>query len=86
MSDEGYGDSVRQLYSQFLYRVKTFGGNINIGFFSPTLYITAKFFKEFRNLFLSKYIFEGGFIFKASHFSDVQENWGISFSILSNEK
>lgn len=73
------------LYAQFLYRIflvkKHYNlTNCHIGLFSPTLFLTGSSFFEFRKVFLSQFKFIEGVQFKASHFADVADSWGISFS------
>ena len=85
MSTEKLGYSSRQLYTQFLYRVSKLSknNNIHIAIFSNGLYKTSVNFTEFRKYFFEKFKFERGFIFPASHFSDVSSGWGIDFSVWS---
>lgn len=84
---DGYGDSVRQLYSQFLYKIQKMNkinNNIKIAIFSPPLFLSGSFFKQFRDLFLKDFKYNKGFLFEARHFSDVAKGWGISFTIFEN--
>ena len=80
------GQANKQLYAQFLYRIclikKHYNlSNIHIGLFSPTLYLMGDYFKEFRREFFDNFSYKNGVLFCASHFADVKNNWGISFSI-----
>jgi len=88
MSLEKLGYSSRQLYTQFLYRISKLSknNNIKIAIFSNGLYKTSVNFTEFRKYFFDKFKFETGFIFPASHFSDVSSGWGIDFTIWSAGK
>jgi hypothetical protein len=88
MSLEKLGYSSRQLYTQFLYRVSKLSknNNIRIAVFSNGLYKTSVNFTEFRKYFFNNFKFETGFIFPASHFSDVSSDWGIDFSVWSAGK
>jgi hypothetical protein len=81
MNKEKMGLSVKNLYSQFIYRITKLG-KINIAVFSKPLMFSGIDFEVFRNKILSRYTFEKGFIFKASEFDDVSTKWGVSFSIL----
>ena len=85
MSTEKLGYSSRQLYTQFLYRVSKLSknNNIHIAIFSNGLYKTSVNFTEFRKYFFENFKFERGFIFPASHFSDVSNGWGVDFSVWS---
>ena len=88
MLEEGIGSCSQNLYSQFLYRIirikKIFNlTNIHIGLFSPPLFLTGETWQNFRNQFLDNFKYEKGMYFKASHFADVADRWGISFTIWS---
>lgn len=83
----GWGKSSSNLYTQFLYRISKFqeiNKNVKIGIFCPPLFLSGSSFKSFRERFLPNFSFEKGFLFEASHFSDVAKGWGISFSIFNN--
>ena len=74
------------LYAQFLYRIMMIKEQYNltdvhIALFSPTLFLTGSSFKNFRGKFLNQFAFNNAVQFKASHFADVADSWGISFSI-----
>ncbi len=79
------GDSSKQLYAQFIYRLHSFNANINIAMFSNPSYLTGEKFKKFREMVISDYDFKGGFVMDASNFDDVK-SWGLTFSILSHKK
>ena len=86
MLEDGYGDSAQQLYTQFLYRILKFKidfnlSNVNICTFANPLFLTGVSFRNFRRRFFHHFKFEKGMLFNASHFSDVSDDWGISFSI-----
>jgi hypothetical protein len=85
MKQNVMGDSAKQLYAQFLYKIHSFSGNINIGMFSNPSYLTGEKFSKFREVIMSDYDFKGGFVMDASNFADVK-SWGLTFSILSNKK
>lgn len=80
---------IANLYAQFLYRIMMIKEQYNltdvhIALFSPTLFLSGDSFKVFRNYFLKEFAFNKAVQFKASHFADVADNWGISFSIWNN--
>ena len=86
MLNEKIGSCSQNLYAQFLYRImqikKTYNlTNCYIGLYSPTLFLTGPSWKIFRKLFLKEFSFLCGCQFKASHFADVSDSWGISFSV-----
>ena len=83
------GGCSQNLYAQFLYRIAEIKKqynltDIHIGLFSPTLFLTGSSWKGFRNYFLKEFAYNNGVQFRASHFADVADNWGISFSIWNN--
>ena len=89
MLTHNIGASSQNLYAQFLYRITMIKRefnltNVHICLFSPTLFLTGTSWKGFRNIFLNEFAFSNAVQFKASHFADVADNWGISFSIWSN--
>jgi len=79
-SMKNMGNSVEQLYTQFLYKISLIN-NTNIAIFSPQLYKTGSSLKDFRNYFYTKYKCKNSMSFKASHFADVSKEWAIDFSI-----
>lgn len=84
-----FGNASNNLYAQFLYRIMMIKEQYNltdvhIGLFSPTLFLTGGKWVKFRESFLSAFSFNNAVQFKASHFADVADNWGISFSIWNN--
>jgi hypothetical protein len=80
MSD--MGNSVEQLYSQFLYRfIKE--GDFKICIFSPALFMSGSSFEKFRLKFLNKMSLKDGFLMNASEF-DGTSDWGLSFTIWDN--
>jgi hypothetical protein len=85
MKKNTMGDSSKQLYAQFIYRLHSFNANINIAMFSNPSYLTGEKFKKFREMVISDYDFKGGFVMDASNFDDVK-SWGLTFSILSHKK
>lgn len=84
MNNEQIGLCVKNLYTQFIYRI-TKMGNMNICLFSPPLMYSGIDFKIFRERVLNQYEFKGGFIMNSNQFDDVK-SWGLTFSILSNKK
>jgi len=76
------GDSCKQLYAQFIYRLNNLGGNINICLFSNPSFLTGEKFKKFRTTLFENYDFNKGFIMDASQFADVK-SWGLTFTILT---
>lgn len=90
MKNNKLGLSSKQLFVQFLYRIllmkrKYSIPEISICFFSTPIFLTGESFKDFRKEFLMNFNYKGGFLFNASNFSSVKENWGICFSIWNSE-
>lgn len=86
MLNEKIGACSQNLYAQFLYRImrtkEVFGlTNCYIGLYSPSLFMTGPSWKVFRKRFLSNFSFVKACQFQASHFADVSDSWGISFTI-----
>ena len=87
MIANGWGKSAQNIYAQFFYRItqmQKINQHINIGVFCPPLYLTGEAYKEFRKHFFAQFGFQKGFLFQASHFSDVSGNWGINFAVFGN--
>ena len=83
------GNASNNLYAQFLYRIMMIKEQYNltdvhIALFSPTVFLAGGKWAKFRESFLSAFSFNNAVQFKASHFADVADNWGISFSIWNN--
>ena len=84
MIEEGYGKGAEQLYSQFIYKIMGYG-NCHIAMFTKPLFISGPTFNVFRDKVISNYKFTAGFLMNSSQFADVK-SWGLSFTILKNEK
>jgi hypothetical protein len=85
----GLDKSSSNLYSQFLFKLinlKKIGVKIKLCFFSPPLFLSGEGFKKFRKIFLKSFGYNKGFIFQASNFSDVSEDWGIVFSLFEEKE
>ena len=89
MKTDKIGACSQNLYAQFLYRIlmikREFNlTNCHIALFTPTLFLTGPSYAKFRKVFLNEFSFDDAIQFKASHFADVADSWGISFSIWHN--
>ena len=89
MLNNKIGSASQNLYAQFLYRILMIKNeynlsNLHIALFSPTLYLSGTSWKGFRNTFLNNFKYNDGCVFKASHFADCADSWGISFSLWGN--
>ena len=89
MLSDKIGASSQNLYAQFLYRIlmikREFNlTNCHIALFTPTLFLTGPSYAKFRKVFLNEFSFDDAIQFKASHFADCSDRWGISFSIWHN--
>ena len=91
MKNEKINGETQNLYTQFLYRIfklKQYYSLTNtcIAIFSPTLFLSSGSFMKFRKSFFKEFNFINGVQFKASHFADVADSWGISFSLWNCNK
>ena len=89
MKNDKIGACCQNLYAQFLYRIlmikREFNlTNCHIAIFSPTLFLSGPSWEKFRTVYLNEFTFDSGVQFKASHFADCSDSWGISFSIWHN--
>ena len=89
MKNEKMNACIANLYAQFLYRIFQIKiefnlTNCHIALFSPTLFLSGDSFKAFRTKFFNNFAFDNAIQFKASHFADCADNWGISFSLWHN--
>ena len=80
------GRGAQNLYAQFLYRIIKIKEqynltNVHIALFSPTNYVSSPSFKKIREEIANNFTYSNGMFFKASHFADVADSWGILFSI-----
>ena len=80
------GAASQNLYLQFIYRVMMIKKqynltNIHIGLFCPLNFLSGANRKMFRSAFFKDFVYNSGVLFKASHFADVADTWGIGFSI-----
>lgn len=83
-----WGGATQNLYAQFFYRIwkyRQMNDNVHVASFTPPLYLTGGSYKRFRNKFFSSFGIEKGFLFQASHFSDVSAEWGILFAVMNNQ-
>ena len=87
MREEQWGASSQNLYAQFLYRItkiQEINKNVKIGIFCPPLFLSGSSYLNFREKFFNEFKYEKGFLFEASHFSDVAKGWGINFALFNN--
>lgn len=89
MKENKIGACSANLYAQFLYRIMLIKQQYNltncyVALFSPTLYLCGGSWKQFRNAWLNNFNYTNGCTFKASHFADCADNWGIAFSLWNN--
>ena len=91
MLSSGMARASLQLYAQFLFRIinlsnKYKNKNISICLFVPPAILSTSSFKNLRSLLFDMVEFKNGMIFKAGHFSNVQDTWPISFLLFSPGK
>lgn len=87
MTKEGMGETSRELFSQFLWRIsKEFNNKTAIlGMFSKTKYINANNDQKMRDIFF-KYKYESGFVFNSKNFSGNRGKFPIGFLIWNLSK
>lgn len=84
MKQNGWSGS-SNLQAQFFYRIHKFSQkNLNIAVFCKPNYLSSPSFNGLRKKFFDKFSYEKGFIFQASHFTDVSAIWGIHFAIFKS--
>lgn len=91
MKNDKIGACSQNLYAQFIYRIMMIKRkydltNIHIAMFTPTLYLSGGSWKGFRKEFFNDFTYRDGCTFRASHFADVADSWGIAFSVWFNGK
>ncbi len=84
MIESGMGRASMNLYAQFLFRILEIVPWAKICIFCPPLFLSGSSFKNFRKKMFKTHSFKNGFLFKASHFTNVTKDWGVSFVILEN--
>lgn len=89
MKNDKIGGCSENLYAQFIYRIMMIKRkynltNCHIAMFTPTLYLSGTSWKNFRMEFFKDFNYIDGCTFKASHFADVADTWGIAFSLWKN--
>lgn len=80
-----------QMYGQFIYRIlkikeKYELDNLYFAIFCPPLFFTGSKPEKLREKFKSEFEYLNGFLFKASSFANVSEEWGISFTVWKTGK
>lgn len=91
MNELKFGNASNQLYAQFLFNIINIANRYNISDYKICLFCKPTFlsgdgFKKFRSFFLDHLSFVDGCLFNASHFADVSDKWGITFSIWEHKK
>lgn len=87
MKSNGLGKASQQLYAQFYYRViklvEDFNlTNVHIAFFSKSQFMNGgDYWTHFNNKLFSNFKFQKGILFNAGEFSDVSNDWAITFSV-----
>lgn len=84
MKNQDIGPSSQQLYAQFMYRIMNIIQQYNLkdavmATFTTPIFMQGESFEDFRKLINVNFI--DGMLFQASHFADVSNSWGISFTI-----
>lgn len=78
------GGCTQQLYAQFIFRIseiaRLFSNEVILGIYCPTVIFTGKHFAKMRASILNNSFMEG-FMFQASQFANVADDWSIAFSL-----
>ena len=90
MLEKKLGQSCRQLYAQFLYKIKLIVQTYNLtqcgmGTFTMPTFLAGESYNKFRPELFKTFSFKDGMFFQASHFSDVS-NKNELFSLFLNRK
>lgn len=91
MSKLEMGQAQQQLFTQFMYQCEEFATQFGfqqktVAIFSTSIFLASGSYKNFRSYWYDKYQYRSGFFFNASHFSDVSNSWGISFTLWNEGK
>ena len=78
------GLAKRELFIQFLWRVKKLWPQATVAFYAKLKYINAPAFEKFREQW--QYEFKGGFVFPASAFHGTRGKWPVSFDVWEPKK
>jgi hypothetical protein len=76
----------RQLYAQFMFRCRQVAEqygfrDYTVALFSMHKFMTSGSYRPFREWWYAAHGYRGGFLFQASHFADVSDAWGVSFTV-----
>ena len=88
MKEHGMGAACNQLYAQFLYKILLIkeayeNKNISIALIASPMFLAGASYRKFREKIFANFKFEGGAIFKASHFEGLSDTWGIAIMIMT---
>jgi len=88
MREGKQGSAAKQLYAQFMYQCvetarKLGFKKITVALFSNPKFMTSGSFRPLRKWWYDQFAFQGGFLFRASHFEGLSDRWGISFTVWS---
>jgi hypothetical protein len=90
MKAEGLGLASQQLYAQFLFRCEAvarfygFKEYTVAAYTVPTFISSSGAYTKFRKWWYDRFSYQGGFIFQASHFTNVSDEWCVSFTVWNN--
>ena len=86
MRKKKLGSGSAQLYAQFMYQCRQVAEQYGfedylVAVFSPTAFVSSGGYRGFRDWWYEGHGYEGGFMFRASHFADVSGAWGIALTM-----
>lgn len=85
------GAASQQLYAQFMYRCWALSDEygfhkVTVATYSAPTFMSSGSYRKFRDFWYRRFAFRDGMLFQASHFADVSDAWGISFTIWNDGK
>jgi hypothetical protein len=83
------GAPSQQLYAQFMFQCRKVSEqcgfkDYTVALFSVPTFMTSGSYRPFRDWWYSTHEYRGGFLFQASHFSNVSGRWGVAFTVWSS--
>lgn len=92
MKSIGCGRDSQELLLQFLFKIicianeyKINKSQLVVAAFTRPTFLVGSAYQNFRKYWLSKMAFHSAFLFNAAEFENCSDQWGISFSVWSNE-
>lgn len=86
MKQDNLGACTQQLYAQFMYRCAELAReyrflDFTVALFSVPTFMSSGSYAKLRRYWYARLAYQKGFLFQASHFSDVSGRWGVAFTV-----